>query len=985
MELGLEGWKKSVEAVKADQTSLGGFALRHQDQIESLGRSFTVIGGAIVGAFGLMITQAANYGDKMDELKQRTGASVEILTGLDGTLKKNGSSVEDLANGIRTLSGKMVDANSGNVTAIALFDSLGIKVTDANGKLKSTTDVLFDIANRFHDAKDGAEKTTAAVDLLGKGGMALIPTLNLGASGLKAEADEAGRLGKVLTQEAAKAASDFNDQLEDLKSAAAGATMSLAEVLMPVVKDVIEDVKEVVIKFKDWTAEHPALTEALVKLTAGAGALMVVAGPMLLLLPQLAKGYELMKGGVESVGGAISNLGQPLSSSGNLLGKVALVGASAFIGWEIGRLVGEMTGLDGVLGGVFDKTFNFLGVAKGMNAEFGSGHAAAYALQQQAIGLATETTGKHANTFLQALDLLIPLYERTGTTGSTEIDRLVKGHIAAEKAGADHRKEIKDKLIPAFDGVTGSIKKISSEIIDTMLPTGSSLSRNMEEMLGATTDLSNFIKNQGIPTIKDNAAEVVVLKQKIELFHQALRDGIIDLQTHDRAVEVAEGKIKALSTTITYTALPACRDLSSVYGLAVDEMNSKDYKIAEKVKESVDKVPGFWDDVLEKCRYDWSDQFVAFFDNDQSLETSLNRIFKSLRESFKQTIADMLVDWVTNGLKGMVTATETAATTMGTAFKGIGSIITGIATALGTVITTLVTAISTALVTLATAIATAATTLAAAAPALMIVGAIALALYAGFKAIQALFGGGGATSSAENNIAFMKLALDAIRDTLIIDIRDDQLNHMIWWDEELGRILTVICQKLDNIANLITIKIDNLAAIMNTSGFWNLFVDIKNQIVAAIGSQTNNNIVTVIEGLKGRIGDVISAVDRIGGSGINRIVDGLDWIWRRVGDVVDAIGGIAGAQTGGIAWTPQLVSVAESGPEVIMPLGDYMRGEGPARGGLNAGGSSVSIHINQTINAQTLDRQIIDRAAEYLTTAIERQVNRRGRGFPYSR
>ena len=83
----------------------------------------------------------------------------------------------------------------------------------------------------------------------------------------------------------------------------------------------------------------------------------------------------------------------------------------------------------------------------------------------------------------------------------------------------------------------------------------------------------------------------------------------------------------------------------------------------------------------------------------------------------------------------------------------------------------------------------------------------------------------------------------------------------------------------------------------------------------------------------------------------------------------------------GIAWRPQMASVAERGPEIIGSLSDYMAGRPiagiPQTGGGGAGGGMV-IHISQTINAQTLDRQTIDRSAELLYAAIQREATRRG-------
>lgn len=90
--------------------------------------------------------------------------------------------------------------------------------------------------------------------------------------------------------------------------------------------------------------------------------------------------------------------------------------------------------------------------------------------------------------------------------------------------------------------------------------------------------------------------------------------------------------------------------------------------------------------------------------------------------------------------------------------KGIGGFISGLAKGVGEAIIAISSAISTAIVTLATGIASAATILAAAAPALLIVGGIALALFAGFSLISSLFSKGG--GNADDATYWLKLIKD---------------------------------------------------------------------------------------------------------------------------------------------------------------------------------------------------------------------------------
>ncbi|MCK9598011.1 MAG: hypothetical protein M0R06_03155, partial [Sphaerochaeta sp.] len=78
LELSLAGWKKSVEAVKADQQSLSDFALRHKESIEKLGKKMSIAGVVVVAALGGIIKKTADAGDEIAKLSKRTGVSTEV-------------------------------------------------------------------------------------------------------------------------------------------------------------------------------------------------------------------------------------------------------------------------------------------------------------------------------------------------------------------------------------------------------------------------------------------------------------------------------------------------------------------------------------------------------------------------------------------------------------------------------------------------------------------------------------------------------------------------------------------------------------------------------------------------------------------------------------------------------------------------------------------------------------------------------------------
>lgn len=222
-------------ALRGLQTQLGalesasarGFAL---SGLAGIGLSAT----AAAAAIGASVRAAADYGDQLDNMSQRTGVAVEELSRLQYAAKLSDTSTEALGKGIGNLSKLMVGAASGGEESGKLFERFGISLRNADGTMRSTTEVLYDLSDVFTAMPDGPEKTALAMEFFGKKlGSELIPLLNQGSAGLREMGDEAERLGLVLNAEQAKAAADFNDQLDRLGQLSRGIGMSLGSVLIP--------------------------------------------------------------------------------------------------------------------------------------------------------------------------------------------------------------------------------------------------------------------------------------------------------------------------------------------------------------------------------------------------------------------------------------------------------------------------------------------------------------------------------------------------------------------------------------------------------------------------------------------------------------------------------------------------------------------------------------------------------------------------------
>lgn len=188
---------------------------------------------ATAGAFAYMVKQSIDAADQIAKTSQKIGVSVETLSALKHAASLSGVEFDSLATGLKFLNKNMADTAAGTGEAKVAFSAMGISVKDAKGEMKSTEQMLGEVAEKFASFEDGPNKTAIAMKVFGRAGADLIPMLNAGRDGIKEMMDEAKRLGIVIDTKTAKASEEFNDNLERLKMGASGVAMTFAAEIVP--------------------------------------------------------------------------------------------------------------------------------------------------------------------------------------------------------------------------------------------------------------------------------------------------------------------------------------------------------------------------------------------------------------------------------------------------------------------------------------------------------------------------------------------------------------------------------------------------------------------------------------------------------------------------------------------------------------------------------------------------------------------------------
>jgi hypothetical protein len=218
----------AVKAVERLRKELG--------SLDSLAKTAFSLGGVISAAGLVAYTKSIiDAADALDQMSERTGVSVEDLGRLQYAAKLSGVESEQLGKSLQALSGEIVAAAGGSETAIAKFKRLGVSVQDTTTKqIRPANDVLLDLADAFSNLPEGAERSARAAEIFGaKLGGVMVPFLAQGRTGIQALGDEIERLGGLMTSGTAKAAAEFNDNLDRLKTTSSAAGIAIANALLP--------------------------------------------------------------------------------------------------------------------------------------------------------------------------------------------------------------------------------------------------------------------------------------------------------------------------------------------------------------------------------------------------------------------------------------------------------------------------------------------------------------------------------------------------------------------------------------------------------------------------------------------------------------------------------------------------------------------------------------------------------------------------------
>lgn len=210
---------------------------RRFDVMGTYARKFGSVLGVSLAAskFKDFVTGAIEAGDAMAKAATKAGANVEQFSELAYAAQLADVSLESLSNSVKFMQKAIATGNDS-------IGEIGVSLADLQ---RLEPDKQFEVlADAIAGIQDPAERTRRVLEIFGRAGSDLLPLFEQGADGIRRARLEAQQLGKVLTEENAKAIQEADDAIKRLKASYEAFAQTFAVKVVPAVTAVADSFRK---------------------------------------------------------------------------------------------------------------------------------------------------------------------------------------------------------------------------------------------------------------------------------------------------------------------------------------------------------------------------------------------------------------------------------------------------------------------------------------------------------------------------------------------------------------------------------------------------------------------------------------------------------------------------------------------------------------------------------------------------------------------
>ncbi len=220
----------------------------------------------IYEAYGECIVGTASFGDEIGTVSVQYGIAAQDLQAYYYAAELVDVSVETLTSTMARNVRAMSYAQDGTARYVEAYEQLGVSVTNADGSLRDSEDVYWDVIDALGDMENASERDAIAMELLGRSAQQINTLIAAGSGVMDEYSQMAEKAGYIMDEKMLASAMALDDELQIQKNNMTALKNTIGAQFAPEITAALKLWNNMLAGMTEFAEENPVVVKSLVVL-----------------------------------------------------------------------------------------------------------------------------------------------------------------------------------------------------------------------------------------------------------------------------------------------------------------------------------------------------------------------------------------------------------------------------------------------------------------------------------------------------------------------------------------------------------------------------------------------------------------------------------------------------------------------------------------------------------------------------------------------
>ncbi len=276
----VEDLKRQEEAAADEAQNLGDVGA---NSAMAVGEALAAAGIAallkeIYDAYGECVTGAAAFGDEIGTVSVQYGIAAQDLQAYYYAAELVDVSVETLTSTMARNVRAMSYAQDGTARYVEAYEQLGVSVTNADGSLRDSEDVYWDVIDALGAMDNASERDAVAMELLGRSAQQINTLIAAGSGVMEEYKQQAEEVGYIMDEQTLASVMALDDELQIQNNNFTALKNTIGAAFAPELTGLLKIINNMLAGMTEFAEENPVIVKSLIALGLEAATIVGIYG-----------------------------------------------------------------------------------------------------------------------------------------------------------------------------------------------------------------------------------------------------------------------------------------------------------------------------------------------------------------------------------------------------------------------------------------------------------------------------------------------------------------------------------------------------------------------------------------------------------------------------------------------------------------------------------------------------------------------------------